>query len=210
MKKLLDGIVDFRKRILPTCRDKFAELAKGQNPDALLVTCSDSRVAPNWFASTDPGDLFVVRNVGNLVPPAGTGPNPKLIGGSVLAAAEFSILRLNVSHIIVCGHSECGAMQTLLAENPPNDTPYLKSWLTYGEPALKKLKQETAFDSKLSRVNQLSQFNVLQQIEHLKSHSFIRKQVEENKVQIHGWWFDIAKADVYAFEKDAGKFKLIE
>lgn len=210
MKKLLAGIADFRKRILPSQRERFAELSKGQNPDALFITCSDSRVAPNWFASTDPGDLFVVRNVGNLVPPADTGRNPKLIGGSVLAAAEFSILNLGVSHVVVCGHSECGAMHTLLSPNSIDDKPYLKTWLAYGEPSLQKFTKEPAIDPSLSRVNQLSQLNVLQQIEHLKSHSFIRKQVDENKIQIHGWWFDIAKADVYAYDESQRRFQLIE
>ncbi len=210
MKKLIEGIKDFRKRILPSSREKFAQLAKGQSPDVLFIACSDSRVAPNWFASTDPGDLFVVRNVGNLVPPAGVGPNPKLIGGSVLAAAEFSVLRLNVEHIVVCGHSECGAMHALLAEKSPEDCPYLRTWLAYAEPSLVRYKIEAALDPKLSAVNQLSQRNVLQQIEHLKSHAFIRDQVEKGKVQIHGWWFDIAKADVYAYSHQKNCFELIE
>jgi len=152
----------------------------------------------------------VVRNVGNLVPPAKAESNLTQIDGSALAAAEFSVLRLNVSHIVVCGHSECGAMNALASAAPMEDVPHFKSWLTYGMAALQKLNQGVATDPTLSRVNQLSQLNVLQQIEHLKSHSFIRRQVEKSKLQIHGWWFDIAKADVYSFEETRGRFQLIE
>ncbi len=210
MKKLLEGIVDFRRRILPHCRDKFAELAKGQSPDALFITCSDSRVAPNWFASTDPGDLFVVRNVGNMIPPAGVKPLSTEIDESAIAAAEFAVLRLNVSHIIVCGHSECGAMDAISSHTTIESAIHLKSWLKYGLPAFAKLNKGITLDPELSQSNQLSQLNVLEQVEHLKSHPFIRKQVDDGKLEVHGWWFDIAKADVYRYDKEKRRFQVIE
>src|SRR4051812_40289676 len=108
MKKLIHGIVDFRQRALPGYREHFARLALGQKPDALFIACSDSRVAPNVFASSDPGDLFMVRNVGNLIPPCG---ECGVSDGdqSEMAAIEFTLSNLTVSDIIVCGHSECGA-----------------------------------------------------------------------------------------------------
>ncbi len=215
MEKLLKGIVDFRKNVLPNCREKFAMLAKGQSPDVLFIACSDSRVAPNWFASTDPGDLFVVRNVGNLVPPSGAKPNPDQIDESALAAVEFAIMQLHVPHIVVCGHSDCGAMNALLSGVTPENTPHLKSWLHYGSPALQTfnsglIKPNIGF----TPVNQLSQINVLQQIEHLKSYPFVRRNVEAGKLTIHGWWFDIAKADVYSYREGekfgSGQFQIIE
>src|ERR1700737_3168510 len=104
MKKLIQGIVDFRQNLSEESRSLFAQLALGQKPDALFIACSDSRVAPNVFASTNPGDLFVLRNVGNLIPPASSSQDC-----SASAVIEFSIFSLNVSDIIVCGHSECGA-----------------------------------------------------------------------------------------------------
>ncbi|MBN8554660.1 MAG: carbonic anhydrase [Deltaproteobacteria bacterium] len=210
MRKLIEGIVDFRNRILPNCRDTFAELAKGQNPDVLFITCSDSRVAPNWFASTNPGELFVIRNVGNLVPPASSVPSVNESDVSALAAVEFSVLKLNVAHIVVCGHSECGAMKALAFPTDLETTPHLKSWLHYGEPSLDKINRGISLDKKLSRENQLSQINVLQQIEHLKSYPFIQEQLDQSKIEIHGWWFDIAKADVHSFNKKTNRFELIE
>ncbi len=210
MKKLLEGIKDFRKRILPSCRHKFAELALGQNPDVLFITCSDSRVAPNWFASTDPGDLFVVRNVGNLVPPSDELELSSPADISALAAAEFSIERLHVSHIIVCGHSECGAMNAIASEHSLASMPHLDAWLDHAKPSLKRLKEGASLDPNLSKVNQLSQLNVLQQIEHLKTHPFIQQRLASGKLEIHGWWFDIAQAGIHSFNSKANRFELIE
>src|SRR5271165_3350755 len=104
MKKLINGIVEFRRNVQKGYRQAFGKLADGQAPDTLFIACSDSRVVPNTFASADPGDLFVIRNVGNLVPHAKTPDN------SEAAAMEFAVEKLGVSDIIVCGHSECGAM----------------------------------------------------------------------------------------------------
>src|SRR5438067_7318172 len=113
MKKLIRGIVEFRKNVRSGYRETFAHLALGQAPDALLIACSDSRVVPNLFASANPGDLFVIRNVGNFVPPAG-GDGGSWNDGSEAAGIEFALSKLPVTDIIVCGHSECGAMQALL------------------------------------------------------------------------------------------------
>ncbi len=210
MNKLIHGIKDFRKNVLPHKREQFAQLAKGQNPDVFFVTCSDSRVAPNWFASTDPGDLFVVRNVGNLIPPASEVADIHKLGNSVVAAAEFSLLGFGVGHIVICGHSECGAMNAIATQTTPSGSSHLKNWLAYAEPSLHRLKSTGAIDPNLSLVNQLSQMNVLQQMDHLKSHAFVGKLVDEGKLEIHGWWFDIAKADIYSFNEAARRFEVIE
>src|SRR5215471_10660567 len=114
MQKLIAGIVDFRERNLPKYAQRFQELAFGQAPDALFVTCSDSRVVPDLLASTHPGDLFTMRNVGNLVPPA-TAEGVSTGDLSEASAVEYSVLVLKVSHIVVCGHSECGAMKAVIA-----------------------------------------------------------------------------------------------
>ena len=122
MKKLIQGIMEFRRSKREAVRPLFANLALGQNPDCLFIACSDSRVAANVFASTDPGDLFVVRNLGNIMPPF---PD----AGSAVAALEFAIGALKVSHIVVCGHSDCGAMRAL-AQNPQAlGTTSLSAWL---------------------------------------------------------------------------------
>lgn len=209
MKKLIHGIVEFRKNVQESYREAFGRLATGQSPDTLFIACSDSRVVPNTFASTNPGDLFVLRNVGNLIPPC---EPQKSSGGdeSEAAVIEFSVSTLNVEHIVVCGHSECGAMRALVADRSKIESPHLKSWLRHGDIALAKLKAGVSIDPTLSEHNQLSQLNVLSQIEHIKSYPIVQKRIEEGRLTIHAWWFDIAKADVYAFEPDLHKFIIID
>jgi carbonic anhydrase len=209
MKKLINGITDFRRNILPGYRETFAKLALGQSPDALFIACSDSRVAVNLFASTDPGDLFVVRNVGNMIPPCSR--NGYSIGDeSEAAAIEFSLLTLKVASIIICGHSECGAMQGILDNRLTISSPNLRSWLQYGEPALKKLTNGFEINKGILPHNQLSQINVLEQKLHLESYPIVQELIKENKLKIYCWWFDIAKADVYSFNETAGKFKILD
>lgn len=206
MKKLIRGIVDFRKKLTKEKRDLFAKLALGQKPDALFVTCSDSRVAPNFFASTNPGDLFVLRNVGNLIPPAKSVSEDS----SAAAAIEFALFSLNVSDIIICGHSECGAMKAIEQGVDQVEPSHLRCWLKYGEETLKHKNLEFTPDSGLSKVNQLSQLNVLQQLRHISSHPFVKERLNQKKLRIHGWWFDIAQADVYCYEPECKQFVLID
>lgn len=206
MKKLIEGIVDFRKNLTDERRTLFAKLALGQKPDALFIACSDSRVVPNLFASVNPGDLFVLRNIGNLIPPA----SDSLQDHSASAAIEFSIFSLNVSDIIVCGHSECGAMRALAEGIDTRCCPHLKSWLKYGEESLNNVKKGFILNPSLSQQNQISQVNVLQQMLHITSYPFIRDRLEKGKLRIHGWWFDIAQADVYCYETDVNQFVLID
>lgn len=197
MKKLIRGIVDFRLKLTDEKRAFFAGLAKGQSPDALFITCADSRVVPNLLASSDPGDLFTVRNVGNLVPPCGSKADV-----SLAAALEFAIFSLQVSDIIVCGHSECGAMcQTL--EGIDGVPEHLKQWLALAQPSLDRPDGELLCDS-LTPHNRLSQANVLQQLDHLRTYSFT------DRCRLHGWWFDIAAGSVYAYETDFQRFILID
>ena len=194
MRKLIQGIVDFRESLTEESRNLFAKLALGQTPDVLFIACSDSRVVPNLFASTNPGDLFVLRNIGNLIPPASAESQEV----SAQAAIEFSIFSLNISDIIICGHSECGAMKALAQGIDTHCCSHLASWLKFGEEALHKVRNGLTITSNLSEHNQISQVNVLQQMEHITSYSFIRERIEKKQLRVHGWWSsDIAKADVY-------------
>ncbi len=205
MKKLIQGIVEFRKKLTKENKIKFAELTIGQEPDALFIACSDSRVVPNLFASTDPGDLFVLRNIGNLVPPASPSPHDT----SAPAALEFSILSLNISNIIVCGHSECGAMKAL-AQGVDTLPTELKSWLKYGEESVNKVRKGLSINTSLPEYDQISQVNVLEQMKHIASYPFIQERIEKKQLRIHGWWFDISKADVYCYESSQNQFVLID
>lgn len=206
MKKLIQGIVDFRKNLTQESRALFAKLALGQKPDTLFIACSDSRVVPNLFASTNPGDLFVLRNIGNLIPPVSS----SIQDNSASAVLEFSIFSLNVSDIIICGHSECGAMQALAQGIDAHTCPHLESWLRYGEESLKKVRNGFIIDPSLSEHNQISQVNVLQQMQHIKSYPFVRERLEKKRLRVHGWWFDIAQADVYCYEQHLNQFVLID
>lgn len=209
MKKLIKGIIDFRKTLTSENRENFARLALGQFPDALFVACSDSRVAPNVFASTDPGDLFVVRNVGNMVAPCEGVHGLSTADEGEAAAIEFSLIKLDVKDIIICGHSECGAMQALIKGRENVPTPNLKAWLRHGEDALHILQNNSytiKFDTTLSPHNQLSQINALQQVEHLKSYPLIQKKMAANELKLHAWWFDLANGTVYWYVPVLEKF----
>ena len=145
MRKFIMGIVDFRERLLSQYAERFRVLAQGQAPDALCVTCSDSRVVPELLASTDPGELFVMRNVGNMVPPA-TVEGASTGDLSEASAIEYAVLVLKVRSIVVCGHSECGAMKAALAGTPMPNTPNLAKWLHHSASSVFRLDQEGPLD----------------------------------------------------------------
>lgn len=204
MKKLINGIVDFRNNVREQYKETFARLALGQRPDALLVVCSDSRVAVNLFASTEPGDLFVVRNVGNMIHPCGHDHSPT----SEAAAVEFGLQTLNVKDIIVCGHSECGAMQALAQGRDRLADSHLKSWLENAEGA--RTAADGLIDAPSVLHNRLSQGNVLLQMQHLKTYPIVQKRLSEGSLRLHGWWFELSTAEVYYFDESKKKFMVID
>jgi carbonic anhydrase len=209
VKKLLNGIVDFRKNVRPAVKDTFALLALGQRPDTLFIACSDSRVVPNLFASTEPGDLFVIRNVGNLIPPYSEGDSGPHFG-SEAAAIQFALETLPVTDIVVCGHSECGAMGAIERGQAPPNAPALSCWLRHGGTSLKKLEAGAKLGNHLERHNQLSQINVLEQLAHLKTYPVVEERLVSRKLRLHGWYFDIKGAEVYAYEPSEERFHLID
>jgi len=203
------GIVDFRERLLPQYLERFRALAQGQSPDALFITCSDSRIVPELLASTDPGDLFVMRNIGNLVPPA-TVDGASTGDLSEASAIEYATLMLNVRDIVVCGHSECGAMKAALARNPMPDMPNLAKWLHHSATAVFRLDQEGPLDPALKPYDQLSQLNVLVQLEHLASYPMVRERIAEGTLRLNGWWFDIARGEMFAYLREKRRFEVID
>ena len=206
MQKLIAGIAQFRRTVRAGYAETFARLALGQSPDCLFVACSDSRVVPNLFASTEPGDLFVVRNVGNLVPPCDE-QGVSLADRSEAAAIEFALGTLGVRDIVVCGHSECGAMRALL--DGAATTPNLREWLGVAETSLRRLEREHPVDPGLARHNQLSQVSVLQQLDNLRTYPAVRERLQTGTLALHGWWFDLAKAEVLSFDPARGGFTVI-
>jgi carbonic anhydrase len=174
-----------------------------------MVTCSDSRVVPELLASTDPGELFIMRNVGNLIPPA-TAEGISIGDLSEASAIEYAVLVLKVTNIVVCGHSECGAMKQVMAHSPNLSTPNLEKWLHHASTAAFRLEHEGALDSALKPHDQLSQLNVLVQIEHLMSYPIVRAAVAAGTLHLSGWWFDIAAGDMYSYERDGRSFAIID
>ena len=209
MHKLIMGIVEFREKMLPQYAAQFASLARGQAPDALFITCSDSRVVPDLLASTHPGDLFTMRNVGNLVPPS-TAEGDSTGDLSEASAIEYAVLALKVANIVVCGHSECGAMKSMFVRDPELKAPNLEKWLYHANPAAFRLEQEGALDPALKPHDQLSQLNVLVQLEHLMTYPIVRARVAAGALVLSGWWFDVGSGDMYAYERSSRSFQLID
>jgi carbonic anhydrase len=209
VRKLIAGIVDFRERMLPQYAQRFQELALTQAPDALFVTCSDSRVVPDLLVSTDPGDLFTMRNVGNLIPPS-TADGISIGDLSEASAIEYAVLVLNVANIVVCGHSECGAMKAVMANSSRPETPNLNRWLQHAHPAAFRLEHEGALDATLKPHDQLSQLNVLVQLEHLTSYAIVRRRVLAGTLRLNGWWFDVASGSMYAYDRTCRSFQIID
>jgi len=206
MHKLLRGIVEFREKMLPTYRGKFAELAMGQRPDALFIACSDSRVEPSLVASTDPGQLFVLRNVGNLVPPAHASGR-STADESEAAAIEYALAALDVDDIVVCGHSSCGAMKAVLDGKLPEGTPNLAAWLRHAHPALRTLREKGPLDPELSPADQLSQWSVLEQLDHIRTYPLVQERVARGGLRLTALWFEIASGIVWAFDEESGEYR---
>ena len=209
MRKLIWGIVEFREQQLPRYAEHFRELADGQSPNTLFITCADSRVAPNLLVSSDPGELFTIRNVGNLVPPA-TADGRSTGDLSEASAIEYAVKVLKVANIVVCGHSGCGAMKAVLAPGPLDDTPNLTAWLHHARPAAARLAQDVAPGYGLTPYDRLSQLNVLVQLEHLMTYPDVRSAVDRGALQLSGWWFDIAGGDMHVYQPDARTFALVD
>ncbi|QQR81084.1 MAG: carbonic anhydrase [Deltaproteobacteria bacterium] len=203
MLKLLQGVVDFHDNVLPKIQERFRELAEGQKPDALVVFCSDSRVAFNLFASTDPGEVFVLRNPGNLIPPC----EKDLVPSAAAASIEIAVSLLNVRDVIICGHSRCGAMQALVDHE--QDSPFLKEWVKHAHGA-RNYFSKINFEPDFTERDQLSQANVLLQMDHLLTYPKVKTLVESRQLQVHGWWFDIVTGNVFSYEEDLKKFQVID
>jgi len=206
MKKLIQGILEFRHNCKDEYGGRFAGLAEKHDPDALFVACCDSRVVPNVFASTDPGDLFVLRNIGNSIPPY------QIFGASdasVTAAIEFALLELKVKDIIVCGHSDCGAMRAVLEQKKLH--PGVAAWLSCAKSSYERFLEDCGdFAPDITPLNRLSQIYVMQQLEHLQTYPMVSEYLQQGVLALHGWWFDLATADVFQYSEKEQKFVLIE
>jgi carbonic anhydrase len=190
--RLLKGVLEFQRRIFGGKRELFEQLGGGQHPLALFITCSDSRIIPDLLAQTQPGELFVLRNAGNIVPPHGGAP------GAEAATIEYAVRQLQIREIFVCGHSHCGAMHGLLEPEALTQLPDVGGWLTHARDALTRTAP-AADETPPQRLRRVIEQNVLLQLEHVKTHPAVKDALAARTMRLHGWvyTFETGKVDVY-------------
>jgi carbonic anhydrase len=201
MKKLIEGLRRFVHTVETEEKELFASLAKGQAPEVLFITCSDSRIAPSMMTNTRPGDLFVIRNAGNIIPPYGD-----RVGGEI-ATVEYAVSALRVKDIIVCGHSNCGAMGALSKlDEVEKDLPRVHKWLGLCDSTrliVDTQLQDLDPDARLERTIEL---NVLAQLNHLRTHPSVAARLQAEDINLHGWVYDIGSGHVRAFDAEKREF----
>ena len=200
MQKLVKGIHSFQQGFFQKNRELFQELAeKGQRPDTLFITCSDSRVLPNTITSSRPGELFIVRNVGNVI------PRTDLVGGT-LAAIEYGVEVLGVGHIIVCGHTQCGAIAAILEPERMESLPYVKRWLAQTEKVRGVIAERYGDLAPDAQRMAAVQENVLMQLEHLREYAFVQKRIDAGKLDVSAWVFDVETGGVFDYDPTLCEF----
>ena len=208
MEKLISGIHRFRTQYWSENKELFRRLAEhGQTPEALFITCCDSRVIPTVITHGAPGDLFIVKNMGNFVPPySETVPDTT----GVAAAVEYAVEHLHVRDIIVCGHSDCGAMKALYKDRKVfRETPHIAEWLSHGDRTLAVVADNYPGKSKEERLEVTAEENVLLQMENLRTYPVVRKAASEGRLHVHAWFFEIGTAKMYAYNPDKGQYELL-
>ncbi|HEY2410992.1 MAG TPA: carbonic anhydrase [Pirellulaceae bacterium] len=200
VQQLVAGIHRFKRDVFRPRAQFFQELAQGQEPQTLFVTCSDSRIDPNLITHTSPGDLFVLRNAGNLIPAYGA------TSGGEVATIEFAIMALEVRDIVVCGHSHCGAMKGVLNPASLAEMPAVADWLKNAEATRRIMKAKYSQLSGEALLAAAIEENVLMQIENLQTHPAVAVALAEGKLKLHAWVYEIETGEVFAFEDEAEQF----
>ncbi len=201
MQKLVDGIHEFQQQYFTSHKLLFERLANGQQPLALFITCSDSRIDPSLLTQTQPGELFIMRNAGNIVPPYGA-----VMGGEA-ATIEFAICVLKVKDIIVCGHSHCGAMNGLLHPEQVVEMPAVQVWLTHAEATSRIMKENYKhITEEAPRLTATVEENVLVQLENLRTHPSAAAKLARGELKLHGWVYKFETGQVFAYDADEGQF----
>ena len=204
MDRLLTGYRKFRTEAFPERKDHFRLLSTGQTPEVLFITCADSRVVPDLILQSEPGDLFLCRNAGNVIPPGGE------MAGGVSATIEYAVEVLKVKHVIVCGHSDCGAVKAALDPTRGLETlPLTEQWLHFIKSAWNYMPANVP-DDEAARHDALIHANVIAQLNHLKSHPEIAKGLQQGNIQVHGWYYDILTGDLKAYDEKSNRFVPID
>lgn len=205
MQRLIEGVHKFRNEEFGNYRKLFRKLSQeGQCPHTLFITCSDSRVLAELITQSKPGDLFVVKNIGNIVPPA------SVVGdtNSTAAAIEFAVGTLRVSDIVICGHSQCGAMSALLGQTTVSGAaPHLRQWLELASPVLETVTREYKHLHDVNaRCTAAAEENVLYGLDNLRTYPCVQERLADGSLALHGWFFKIATAELFAYDPESRQF----
>jgi carbonic anhydrase len=206
LERLKDGIRRFRTDVYPERADQYQKaMREPQRPKALVITCADSRIHPDVLTQSNPGEIFVTRNIGNMVPAYGD-----MLGG-VSAVLEFAVSGLGVKHVVVCGHSDCGAMKALLDPESVRTMPTVQAWLRNAHAALSvadAVKTPELTEAELLQL--LAEKNVLLQMQHVRTHPSVAGAMARGELTISGWYYDIARGEVQVCESEDGVFEPVK
>jgi carbonic anhydrase len=200
MQRLLEGHKKFLAEVFPRRRDQFHLLAESQAPEWLFITCSDSRVLPDLILGTGPGDLFITRNAGNVVPVTANDVD------GCTATIEYAVEVLKVKEAILCGHSDCGAMKAALDRRGLEKLPKASRWLQHVEAAFSHRQPLNPDDGAHAELSSLIRGNVVAQLLNLKAQPAVARAVMEGRLAVHGWFYDILSGRIERFDEDARRF----
>ena len=201
MKKLIQGIHSFQTNYLTTHREMFELLSHGQHPRILFIVCSDSRIDPNLITQTEPGEMFIIRNAGNIIPPYGA------TNGGEGAAVEYAVHALGIKDIIVCGHSHCGAMKGLLQLGKlAEEMPLVYEWLKHAEATRRTIKENYQHLEGENLLQVTTEENVLTQLENLQTYPVIRSKLHSGQIHLHAWVYHIETGEVLEYDPVRGQY----
>jgi carbonic anhydrase len=200
-RRLLEGVRQFQREVYPQRQAAYHQAVRGgQKPHALFITCADSRIDPELITQSGPGEIFVSRNIGNMVPAYGE------LASSVSAIIEYAVDALQVSQVVVCGHTDCGAMIGLLHPEKVSQLPTVKSWLRLGDAALSIVRAHNAAPDAHSALEELTEQNVLMQMHHLRTQPSVAGRLAQGSLVLSGWIYDIGDGNVRIYEEAQRKF----
>lgn len=199
MQDIVEGFLKFQREAFPKRKELFKKLADSQTPHTLFISCSDSRMVPELVTQREPGDLFVIRNAGNIVP--SFGPEP----GGVSATVEYAVAALGVTDIVICGHSDCGAMTAVATCKCLDHMPAVANWLRYADSA-KLINEAREHASETDRVNSMVRENVIAQLANIKTHPSVALGLAQGRLNLHGWVYDIETGVIHALDGATRQF----
>ena len=198
MESLLQGILKFRREVYPERKELFEELAEQQNPEVLFITCSDSRIVPELLTQSGPGQLFICRTAGNMIPTFGE------THGGVSATIEYAVAVLGVGEVVVCGHTDCGAMKGILHPESVAHLPAVKTWLRYGEAARHVVVENYPGLDESQLLGVLTRENVIAQLDNLRTHPSVAARLRGKRLRLHGLLYNIETGHVDAYDPARG------